>query len=194
MPEATCSVVEDGIPCTGRLRRGMCRKHYERWLRHGDPLFTARRGQGVLLAELQAAGKATTDECLILATHGGGRPVAKLDGTLSLASRVVWILANGDPGPLHVLHTCHRGDDGCVNLRHLYLGTNEQNVRDMVNAGRARGGRQGRRKLMPEQVREIRNRYAAGGVTYASLAAEYGVSEGTVRQLVRGRAWTGLDG
>ena len=137
MAEVTCSVVEGGKPCPGRARsRGWCKKHYDRWLRHGDPLVVAGRGQGVFLAELRAAGEATTDECIILTRRGTHRPVAKLNGTLMLASRAVWILKHGHPGEQHVLHRCHRGEAGCINIRHLYLGDNDQKVRDMVTAGR----------------------------------------------------------
>lgn len=38
--DATCSI--DGCTKPGRLRRGMCRMHYVRWRRHGDPLITQR--------------------------------------------------------------------------------------------------------------------------------------------------------
>lgn len=34
----TCSVC--GAPCEGRRgRRGMCRPHYDRWLRYGNPTY-----------------------------------------------------------------------------------------------------------------------------------------------------------
>jgi hypothetical protein len=189
MSDATCSVEEQGTRCTIRVKsRGYCKKHYERWLRHGDPLVVAKRGRGALLAELLAAGRATTDECIILTVRTQHRPTAKLDGTLMLASRAVWILAKGDPGELHVLHTCHQGDEGCINIRHLYLGTNMQNVQDMVDAGRARGGRQGNRKLKPEQVAAIRQEHAAGA-NPVELAERYGVSRYTVYQVARGDTW-----
>jgi hypothetical protein len=42
------------------------------------------------------------------------------------------------------------------------------------------------RALSDEQVRELRKRYAAGGITQAHLAASYGVSVTTVKQAVRG--------
>jgi len=41
VPNATikiCSI--DGCGTGGQLRRGWCKKHYSRWRRHGDPLFT----------------------------------------------------------------------------------------------------------------------------------------------------------
>jgi HNH endonuclease len=40
---ATCSISDCGKPVLGR---GWCSKHYDRWLRHGDPLTLIRREPG----------------------------------------------------------------------------------------------------------------------------------------------------
>lgn len=48
-----------------------------------------------------------------------------------------------------------------------------------------------RSKLTPEQVREIRIRWEAGGVTQAQLAEEYGVHLKHMQHIVRGRVWKG---
>jgi hypothetical protein len=47
-------------------------------------------------------------------------------------------------------------------------------------------------KLNATKVAEIRSRYAAGGVTLASLAMEYGVDPSTIGGVVRGETWTNL--
>jgi hypothetical protein len=62
------------------------------------------------------------------------------------AHRVAWMLANGDlPEGCHVLHRCDT--PSCVNPRHLFLGTNYENVQDKVAKGRqavrARSGYRG---------------------------------------------------
>ena len=49
------------------------------------------------------------------------------------------------------------------------------------------------RKLTAAQVREIRRRYAAGGVTMAQLAAEYGVTHMAISYIVRRVTWDQLD-
>src|SRR5690606_17629515 len=49
-----------------------------------------------------------------------------------------------------------------------------------------------RSKLTPEQVREIRARWEAGGVTQAQLAEEYGVHLKHMQHIVRGRVWKGV--
>src|SRR5690606_33528569 len=49
-----------------------------------------------------------------------------------------------------------------------------------------------RSKQTPEQVREIRARWKAGGVTQAQLAEEYGVHLKHMQHIVRGRVWKGV--
>jgi hypothetical protein len=62
----------------------------------------------------------------------------KLDGKVMYASRGSWIRANGNPGKLHVLHTCDNGS--CINLSHLYAGTNTDNVNDRELRNRGDNG------------------------------------------------------
>lgn len=52
-----------------------------------------------------------------------------------------------------------------------------------------RGVGHGMAKLNDQAVRDIRRRYAAGGVRYADLAAEYGISKTNICDVVRGSIW-----
>ena len=61
-----------------------------------------------------------------------------------LAHRLIWMHYNGDiPDKLEVRHTCHF--PWCVNKDHLILGTHQDNMDDMVDAGR-----QGRKSVVIE--------------------------------------------
>jgi hypothetical protein len=44
-------------------------------------------------------------------------------------------------------------------------------------------------KLAELSVREIRSRYMAGGISQSSLGTEYGVTQTTVRDIIRRRIW-----
>lgn len=56
------------------------------------------------------------------------------------AHRACWLLVHGAiPDGVSVLHHCD--NPACVNPAHLYLGSNDDNVRDRVARGRTRTGR-----------------------------------------------------
>src|SRR5574340_735548 len=53
----------------------------------------------------------------------------------------------------------------------------------------ARGERAGTSKLTAEQVNEMRRRYAAGGISFRAIGAEYGVVASTACSIVQVRTW-----
>lgn len=117
--------------------------------------------------------------------HGYGR--IQQDGRLVAAHRVAFELVKGPvPDGLFVLHSCD--NRRCCNPAHLRAGTNADNMRDMVERMRsAHGTGNGRTKLTPEQVEEIRTN--AGGLTGEALAKKFGVSESTISYVRNGRSW-----
>lgn len=187
-----CTIADSGERCPRDVKaKHWCNTHLQRYGRYGDPTIRpGRRSPGELLALVLMAARATTDEC-VMAPCEKGRATARYKGEPMPATRAVWAYATGeDPGDAWVLHTCHRGDDGCINIRHLYLGDHAQNTQDMVGADRqARGVDNSKAKLTDAEVIEIRRLYAAGGVSQRALAVQFGVRQGTINQVVTRKTW-----
>lgn len=115
------------------------------------------------------------------------------------AHRVAWILCNGPiPAGLEVLHGCD--NPSCVNAeddRHLFLGTQTDNVADCVSKGRRRysfGSDKYNAKLSEDDVAEIRSIYASGSETIRSMADRFGVSDGHICTIAQGKVWKHVAG
>lgn len=111
-----------------------------------------------------------------------GYGVHYLDNKGHGAHRYAWGLANGTPPPAGavVRHSCDNRP--CCNPAHLILGTQQENVADMVDRLRFS------RKLTASDVAEIRCRRVAGEKV-RSLASDYGVSIATISRAATGRTW-----
>lgn len=107
-----------------------------------------------------------------------------------LAHRIAYWIHNGPiPDGQSVLHTCDA--PACCNPAHIFLGTQDANMKDMIAKGRRasfQGSLHGASKLTEDAVRAIRAARAAGEATRA-LAEQYGVSRRTVRDAASGRLW-----
>lgn len=84
----------------------------------------------------------------------------------------------------HHLFVCHACDNPlCVRPDHLFLGTTEDNMRDMREKGRRPA------KLNAEQVREILHLLEDTGLTLHQIAERFGVTKQTVWKIHRGKFW-----
>lgn len=135
-----------------------------------------------------------TDSCWLWTggsdCNGYGRMgVGRSDEGTILAHRFSYELHRGPiAGNLFVCHRCDNPQ--CVNPNHLFLGTALDNVQDMIAKSRnAHGEKAPWSKLTETQVTEIRQRYAAGGITQKALAKEYGLIQTTVGEIVRRVIW-----
>lgn len=98
-------------------------------------------------------------------------------------------------GPTNGLFVCHKCDNPpCCNPNHLFLGTNLDNVRDMISKGRdkrEKGEERYNARLTEDDVREIRRRHKkrdkVNGQT--ALAKEFGVYHTMIHAIVTGRRW-----
>lgn len=88
-----------------------------------------------------------------------------------------------------ICHTCD--NPPCCNPEHLWLGTNADNMRDMVNKGRSadmHGEKAPNSTLTEYGVTQIRHKVQDR--TQQSLADEYGVCRTTIQAIVNRRSWT----
>lgn len=114
--------------------------------------------------------------------NGYGR--TRYHGKNVLAHRLAWELAHGpiEPGVL----ICHRCDNpSCCNVEHLFAGSPQANIADMIAKGRRVQGNMKRRriqKLTDAQVDEIRANRESG----VALARRFGVTEACVSQIRNG--------
>ena len=96
------------------------------------------------------------------------------------------------------MFVCHRCDvPSCCNPDHLFLGTNQDNVRDMISKGRNSppprnphvvGSIHPKSKFSEEQVRAMRSEHKAGKSVYR-LAKEAGVAQTTMQRIIRGERY-----
>lgn len=190
-----CSIV--GCGGTFKVKKGLCNKHYLRLRRHGDPLAggTVRGDPPAFLERLIGHDG---DDCVIWPFSRDKIGCARIrhDGENIPAYRLMCEMAHG-PAPTpkhHATHTCGKGDEGCVNPKHLEWGTAFKNQQDRVEHGTSnRGERCAAHKLTAKQAMEIFHRLNNGERPYL-LAPEYGVSQVTVLDIKLGRSWAWLTG
>lgn len=94
------------------------------------------------------------------------------------------------PAGLFVCHTCD--NRSCVNPEHLFLGTNEDNMKDAAAKGRtARGEKNGQVKLTSRQILKIRGLYQSG-LTQQKIADRFGIHQVHVSDIILRRRWAWL--
>lgn len=110
--------------------------------------------------------------------------------------RFSWELHYGPiPEGMWVCHHCD--NPSCVNPKHLFLGTPNDNMQDKVRKGRAKGPppplhsgeTHPMAKLTWAEVDEIRNLYASGQFTLQDLASQFGVVKTNISSIVRWITW-----
>lgn len=179
MPDRTCTVVENGVPCSGPHKaRGWCQKHYRRWQNHGDPLATVgQRFQWpeTLLRRLMfCAPESLATGCIEFtgARTSLGYGCVIDDGHQVLAHRAAYELTRGPiPDGMELDHLCQ--NPPCVNPGHLEPVTHAENMRRAMsthcingheytpeNTGKGGTGGRNRRCLACAAVRYRRYRSA----------------------------------
>lgn len=146
-----------------------------------------------------------------------GYGVFQIEGAARRAHRLAWEFTHGSlpsftnmKDGIVIRHKCHT--PRCCNPDHLEPGTTADNVRDRDLAGRTwegpigdkhwsvahpekvvRGMQQPNAKLTDDNIREIRRRYAAGGVSQSELGREFGVEQPHISLIVNRKIWKHVD-
>lgn len=103
----------------------------------------------------------------------------------------MYILAHDSiPSGMEICHSCD--NPSCCNPIHLFAGTHQDNMSDMVSKGRTnapKGTRQHLARLDEEKVIQIRQMYETGKYSQLKLGNLFDVSEATIRQVVTRTTW-----
>jgi len=127
---------------------------------------------------------------LWLGAHSHGYGFARIDDNIRRVHRAMYEFCSGPiPEGLCVLHTCDT--PACVNPAHLFLGTQAENIADMVSKDRQARGvgiNNAKAKLVDSDVLMIRKQLVAG-IPKRRLAREFGVAPVTIRQIAKRQIW-----
>jgi len=152
-----------------------------------------RRPPGLTNAEVFAwfIPDQTTKECWDWpsGTDQNGYGQLSLRGRTYKAHALSYEVHHGPTNSLHVLHSYDRPI--CVQPAHLHLGTNSDNVAEMVERGRhATGERVGSAKLTEADVLWIRQ----SDLTLTALAEMFDVHLSAISLILQGKNWHHLPG
>jgi hypothetical protein len=169
--------------------RGYCRKHYKR-LFYGRPIDGPMKYEIGIHERLKSKiveNKSTGCHEWTGCTTGGYGQIEH-NGKLDYTHRIAWKLLHGEiPDGLHVLHKCDNRK--CVNPKHLFLGTHQDNIRDMIEKNRqARGSKCGSAILHENDISQIRKRFANGN-SNKLIGIYFGVAPKTISNIKTGVTW-----
>lgn len=113
------------------------------------------------------------------------------DGKMKKAHRVSYEIHSGAiPSNLQVLHKCD--NPSCVNPGHLFLGDNNENIRDKVRKGRQsslKGSINPSSKLNETQVSIIRKLLKTNATTHKEIASTFDVSRSAISAINNKQNW-----
>ncbi len=137
-----------------------------------------------------------TESCWLWTGHtkSRGKGLIWVDGKPVYASRFSYQQFVGEiPKGMYVCHSCD--NPVCVNPDHLFVGTQDDNMKDMKLKGRSNhpiGSMNGRAKVTEDDVRFIRKNYKPRHPEYGqkALALRFGMTTGAIQEILYRNKWT----
>jgi hypothetical protein len=194
------------VECCDRIaeKRKMCRAHYQRWRSYGDEFSrTPIVDVSSLHSRFNAkVGKKNENGCMEWqgeSSNGYGRFNI---GKITIAAHRISYEINVGAIP-EGLFVCHKCDNpSCVNTEHLFVGTHQDNMQDMINKGRApfkkgipvpqllsnKGSNHAIAILDEDKVKDIKLKLK-NGIKGTVIAREYGVCDQAIYEIKNGKNW-----
>lgn len=179
--------------CDETVRKHLMRQGIERRPKSHKKPKPIPTWEGYFKSRVEPSG-----ECLLWTGFrdetGYGRCQAAFAPQIFFAHRLSWFLRHGSLDlSLRVLHTCDTPP--CVNPDHLWLGTQTDNIADMVSKGRQRRGPNvwgedhPHAKLSEQDVIRMRKLRDSTGLAFNKIAKKFGVTTMTAWRACNGQCW-----
>lgn len=176
--------------------RGLCKPHYRRWQRHGDPLGGGV-SPGTLMRWIDEVAMAYEgDQCLPwpFGQDGQGRGSVCIDGKHKKPHRIICERAHGQPEnpDLFAAHSCGKGHLGCCTKKHLRWATPAENTMDsMVHGTFVVGESSPHAKIDEMDVHMIRA-LSEKGFSQKQIARRFAISLQQVAKIALRKKWSWL--
>lgn len=125
-----------------------------------------------------------TDECIFLNNQLSYKyGIVYVDGVTRKAHKLAYLLTKGtiDKG----LYVCHKCDNpGCINPKHLFLGTPSDNIQDSIHKGRwKKVGTTRPSKFSSSEVIQIRELHKSSSMR--SIAKKFNTSHQAISRIIK---------
>lgn len=140
--------------------------------------------------------KKSDDECWEwLGSHCSRYGRFRYDGKKITAHKFSYFLFTGYM-PSSTEYVCHKCDNiYCVNPHHLFLGTQFDNMQDMVRKGRnfdTKGENNGRCVISKDDVIKIR-KLRLDGLTYLEIQKQFPIRMTQIGRIIRNESWVWVE-
>jgi hypothetical protein len=164
--------------------KGYCAVHYLRNEKYGDPHIRPLTRWETIESRIMPVPECG---CWLWTGHSNVYGLIQENNKNVAAHRLIYeALVEPIPEGMLALHKCDT--PLCVNPRHIFLGTQKDNVQDMFNKGRDNrlyGEKHHAAKLTNDEVVEIYKK-KKGGAKTKDLAKEYNISQNQIRSIMSG--------